>query len=317
MTKIKDGVIGHAIGDAMGVPIEFCSREKLLKHPITKMIGYGSYDVKEGTWSDDTSMTIATMDSIINKQKLDYNDIMMNFYQWLKNSKYTPHEEVFDVGRTCIQAITNFSDGVEASKCGLTDVMSNGNGSLMRMLPIAYYCYYKKLKEMEIYDVVKNVSSLTHAHEISILACYIYVNYVIRLLEGKDKFASYNLIKLIDYSPFSIEALETYKRILKADIKKLTIEKIKSSGYVVDTLEASLWVLLNAKDYKEAIIGAINLGGDTDTIGAITGSMAGIVYGYDTFPEQWLEKLVKRDYLEELCEKFEEILIGTKTDANK
>lgn len=310
MKKVKDGIIGHAIGDAMGVPIEFNSREKLLKNPVTKMIGYGSYNVPEGSWSDDTSMTIATMDSIIKKKEIDYNDIMMNFSEWLKNAKYTPHDDVFDVGKTCMQAIMNFTDGTDAIKCGLEDIMSNGNGSLMRMLPIAYYCYYKKLKEEEIYNIVKASSSLTHAHEISILACYIYVNYVIRLLEGKDKFASYNLIKLVDFSYFSSESLEVYQRILKADIKKLTIDEVKSSGYVVDTLEASMWVLLNAKDYKEAIIGAINLGEDTDTIGAITGSMAGIVYGYEEIPEQWLNKLVKKDYLEELCEEFEKYLIS-------
>ena len=117
------------------------------------------------------------------------------------------------------------------------------------------------------------------------------------------------MTKLIDYSRFSKESLEVYSRILKDDIKRFNITKIKSSGYIVDTLEASMWVLLNAKDYREAIIGAINLGQDTDTIGAITGSMAGIVYGYDTIPEKWLSKLVKREYLEELCNNFEEVFV--------
>ena len=130
------------------------------------------------------------------------------------------------------------------------------------------------------------------------------------LLNGKDKFSAYNMTKLIDYSKFSKESLEVYSRILKDDIKRLNITEIKSSGYIVDTLEASMWVLLNAKDYREAIIGAINLGQDTDTIGAIAGSMAGIVYGYDSIPDKWLEKLVKREYLEELCDKFEEVLRG-------
>ncbi len=308
MSKIIDGIIGHAIGDAMGVPIEFCEREKLLQHPVTKMIGYGSYDVPEGTWSDDTSMEVATIESIINKKEIDYKDIMMNFYYWLKEGKYTPYGEAFDAGRTCIQSIINFSKGYELSECGQKDNMSNGNGSLMRILPIAYYCHYKKLKESEIYEIVKNVSSLTHAHEISILGCYIYVLYVMRLLDGKDKFASYNLIKIADYSMFSQETLKVYDRILKEDIKKRNINEIKSTGYVVDTLEASFWVLLNAKDYKESIIGAINLGDDTDTIGAITGSMAGIIYGYDTIPKDWIEKLAKRDYLENLCNDFERVL---------
>ena len=309
MSKIKDGVIGHAIGDAMGVPLEFSVREKLLEHPITSMIGYGSHDVPCGTLSDDTSMEIATMDSIINKNGLlDYNDIMMNFYYWLKDSKYTPHNEVFDAGRTCIQAIINFSKGYDVFECGLKDINANGNGSLMRILPIAYYCYYKKIENDEIYEIVKKISSLTHAHEISILGCYIYINYVLFLLKGNDKFKSYDMIKLIDYSKFSEESLNLYFRILKDDIKRFNIKEIKSSGYVVDTLEASMWVLLNARNYKEAIIGAINLGQDTDTIGAITGSMAGIVYGYNDIPREWLDKLVKKEYLEDLCDKLEKVL---------
>lgn len=309
MSKIKDGVIGHAIGDAMGVPVEFCIREKLLAHPVTKMIGYGSHDVPAGTWSDDTSMEIATMDSMINQGgKINCEDIMMNFYYWLKEAKYTPYGEVFDAGRTCIKSIINFSKGYDISECGQKDEYSNGNGSLMRILPIAYYCYYNKLKEEEIFEVVKDVSSLTHAHEISVLGCYIYVNYIIKLLEGKDKFESYNLIKLIDYSMFTEESLEVYKRILKEDIEKYSIDEIKSSGYVVDTLEASFWILLNASNFKEAIIGAINLGNDTDTIAAITGSMAGILYGYNSIPQEWLDKLAKRDYIEDLCDKLEKVL---------
>ena len=298
----------------MGVPVEFCMREKLLEHPVTSMRGYGSHPVPEGTWSDDTSMEIATIDSIINQKKLDYKDIMMNFYYWLKDAKYTPHGEVFDAGRTCNQSIINFSKGYELEECGQKDISSNGNGSLMRILPIAYYCYYKKLKEEQIYEVVKKVSSLTHAHEISVLGCYIYINYILFLLNGKDKFSAYNMVKLIDYSKFSNETLDVYSRILKDDIKRFNITDIKSSGYVVDTLEASMWVVLNAKDYREAIIGAINLGQDTDTIGAIAGSMAGIVYGYDSIPNKWLEKLVKREYLEDLCDEFEKVLRGEENE---
>lgn len=233
---------------------------------------------------------------------------MMNFYYWLKDAKYTPYGEVFDAGRTCIKSIINFSKGYDILECGQKDEYSNGNGSLMRILPIAYYCYYNKLKEEEIFKVVKDVSSLTHAHEISVLGCYIYVNYIIKLLEGKDKFESYNLIKLIDYSMFTEESLEVYKRILKEDIEKYSIDEIKSSGYVVDTLEASFWILLNASNFKEAIIGAINLGNDTDTIAAITGSMAGILYGYNSIPQEWLDKLAKRDYIEDLCDKLEKVL---------
>ena len=302
--KVKDGIIGHAIGDAMGVPVEFYKRDELSANPVTTMLGYGSHDVPAGSWSDDTSMEIATIVSIINKKGLDYEDMMMNFYEWLKDGKFTPYGEVFDAGRTCIQAIINFSKGYEWWKCGLNDKMSNGNGSLMRMLPLAYYCYYKKASLEEIYEIVKNASSLTHAHEISILGCYIYVNYVLFLLDEEDKFTAYHKLKNIDYSKFTNESLASYINILEKDISKFPITSISSSGYIIDTLEASLWTILNTTNFEESIIQAINLGEDTDTIGAITGSMSGIIYGYDTIPKSWLNKLAKRKDLENLCDEF-------------
>jgi len=254
-------------------------------------------------------MEIATIDSIINKNKVDYKDIMENFVKWLTEAKYTPHGIVFDKGITCMEAILRYRlEKNNPIDCGSKLINSNGNGSLMRMLPIAYYCYYKKIDYEKIYEIIKNVSSLTHAHEISILGCYIYVHYVLLLLKGNNKFSSYNKVKLIDYSKFDLKSLKVYSRFLKDDIKRFDISDIKSSGYIVDSLEASMWVLLNTDNYKEAIINSINLGNDTDTIGAITGSMAGIIYGYNSMPKKWLAKLVKRQYLEELCDKFEKTI---------
>ena len=309
MNGVVDGLIGFAIGDAMGVPIEFIAREKLLKHPVTKMLCFGTHSVPAGSWSDDTSMTIATMDSYIQKNKFDYKDIMDKWYEWAVNYKYTSVNLRFDIGHTCFEAIYNYSKkNLDPLKCGLNDIDSNGNGSLMRMLPVAYYGYYKKASKIKLYNLVKDISSLTHAHEISVLGCYIYVLYVIELLKGKDKFAAYKIIQKKDYSMFSKKSLDVYKRILKEDLSLLKVDDIKSSCYVVDTLEASIWVTLKSNNYKDSIIGAINLGDDTDTIGAITGSMSGIIYGYDSVPKEWLDKLLKKDYLIDIANNFYQVL---------
>lgn len=309
MSKIRDGIIGHAIGDAMGVPVEFKDRESLMYNPVKEM--RRSYAGDKGTWSDDTSMEIATMDSFINNNGWNYDDIMINFGDWINDSKFTANNYTFDVGRTCLTAIRNYlQKGTLALESGLDDINSNGNGSLMRILPVAYYCFYKKTNNEETFNLVKNISSLTHRHEISILGCYIYVLYVIKLLQGKDKYSAYNMIKIEDYSMFSEESIECYKRILKEDLNSLNVDDINSSGYVVDTLESSLWVLLKAKNYKESIIGSVNLGGDTDTIGAITGSMAGIIYGYESIPKDWINNLARREYIEKLCDEFEKVLRG-------
>lgn len=307
--KSLDGILGLTIGDAMGVPLEFCMREKLMENPTTEMIGYGSHDVPKGSWSDDTSMTIATIDSINNKGKIDYDDIATNFLKWFKEAKYTPTDRVFDIGRTSLRAIARFETSRNnAVECGGESEMDNGNGSLMRILPIAYYCFAKNKNDKEILDIVSKVSSITHKHEISIIGCYIYVLYAIKLLEGKTKEQAYEYIKSYDYNMFSKEYVNRYNRILKENISEYSLEEIKSTGFVVDTLEATLWVLLNTNLYSQAIIGAINLGNDTDTVGACVGGLAGIIYGIEEFPEQWKKDLLKYDYIYELCNMFDKVL---------
>lgn len=305
--KYLDGFMGFIVGDAMGVPLEFQSREKLLKNPVTKMLGYESHNVPEGTWSDDTSMMIATLDSINAKNGIDYYDIALKFAAFKNHASYTPYNEVFDIGTTCAKAIDKFEENHDDPlTCGLSDLNSNGNGSLMRILPIAYYALQKRLKDYEVRELVNNISSITHAHEISKLGCYIYVRFVMFLLTGKDKYAAYNMTKSVDYSMYSEEAQESYHRLIKEDIRKLKINEIKSTGYIVDSLEACIWVFLQSQSYKEAIIGAINLGEDTDTIGALTGALAGIIYGYDFIPEEWKDKIARKEYLLDIIEEFSE-----------
>ena len=195
--SIKDIFFGFIVGDAMGVPTEFSIREKLQEHKVTDMIADNdNFCVPKGSWSDDTSMTIATMDSMIKKKSIDYDDIMNNFLEWLNNSKYTPTGEVFDVGRTCLRAIARYRRGeTEPTKCGLSSFVDNGNGSLMRILPIVLYCYYNKYSDYDSHTLIKGTSSLTHAHEISIMGCYIYYLYFKYLLDGLNKKDAYNKIK--------------------------------------------------------------------------------------------------------------------------
>ena len=305
--KYIDGLMGFVIGDAMGVPLEFKLRKELLEKPVTKMIGYGTHNQPEGTWSDDTSMMIATIDSINSKNGIDFYDIALKFAAFKNHAQYTPNREVFDIGNTCARAIDNFEENHDDPlTCGLKDFNSNGNGSLMRILPIAYYAIAKKMKDLEILDLVKKISSITHAHDISLMVCYIYTRFAMFLLNGKDKYSAYSMTKCVEYTMFSEEAQKAYERLLKEDITKLKINDIKSSGYIVDTLEACIWVLLNSENYKEAIIGAINLGEDTDTIGALTGGLAGIVFGYDYIPEEWKEKIARKEYLLDIFEEFSE-----------
>ena len=298
-------IIGHAVGDAMGFPTEFSKREELLQNPVIEMIDSPDVGQPAGSWSDDTAMVIATIDSFIQKKYFDYKDIMDKWVKWISKSEYTPTGVAFDIGRTCLKAIKKYCNGTAPLQCGSTSINENGNGSLMRILPVALYAYSKKLDDTSIRKLTDEVSSLTHAHEVSRLGCYIYVQFIISLLKGFAKEDSYRYIQNLDYSAYDKNAINLYGRILNEKIEGQILDNIKSSGYIVDTLESAMWIFMNAQHYKEAIIASTNIGGDTDTIGAIVGSMAGIYYGFENIPSNWLDKLQRRDYLMELVDRFE------------
>lgn len=319
---IKAVMIGHAVGDALGVPVEFCLRKNIEKNPVTDMRGYGTYDVPAGSWSDDTSMSIAALDSL-SSGEIDYFDIMVNFAKWLNDGEYTPTGKSFDVGRTCLRSILNFvgvsysedygfilPPGFDIFDCGLRDERSNGNGSLMRIHPFVLYAYMKYLNGTEEgywrwMNCIKQASSLTHAHDRAVMGCHIYADCLSFLLKEPSKESLKAAIKFAEGDLDYLPEFEHYRRIFEPDFDKLPIDEIKSTGYVVDTLEAALWCLLTTDSYRDCVLKAVNLGGDTDTIAAVAGGLAGALYGYDAIPLEWRETLIKRDYIEEMCERAE------------
>ena len=310
MVDSKNGIVGFIIGDALGVPVEFNTRAERMNNPITEMIGYGTHSVPKGCWSDDTAMVLATMDAITEQNDINCSKIADNFLAWISEAKYTATDRVIGIGRGTLKALNKYETHEdEAEKCGGTAFYENGNGSLMRILPVAYYCYAKGKSEEEVYSIVEKVSSITHRHEISIMGCFIYSEFAINLLEGKDLVGAYEAVQKIDYKKyFSPDTIKEYIRVIRKNIKFLKLDDISSSGYVVDTLEAVLWILFNTTDFNQALIGAINLGDDTDTIGACTGGLAGIYYGIDSIKESWKKDLMHYKYLESMCDRFNKVL---------
>lgn len=304
--KAIDGVLGLAIGDAMGVPIETMDREILLAKPVTKMLGYGNYEIEKGNWSTPTALSLATVDSLTKSGKIDLNDMMKRFCSLVNEGVYSSTGYAFGLGNTTRLALTKYHhDKIAPLKCGGRNITDNGNGSLTRMFPIAYFAYKKDLTNEQIEYLAITTSSITHAHEISTLSCYIYMMYVNFILNGYNKIDSYYKLRTIDYSMFNKKTILLFKNILNDDIARFTIDDIKSSAYSLTSLEAALWVILNTKSYKESIIGAINLGDSTNTIASITGSLAGIIYGKDKIPTLWLNELQNKSYITKMCSKFE------------
>ena len=302
--KIKAVMIGHAVGDALGVPVEFCSREEIAKDPVSDMRGFGTYPVPAGAWSDDTSMSVAALDSLANG-KVDYDEIMRNFVAWVEEGKYTPTGKSFDIGRTCLQAIRAYLICHSTNECGQVGEYSNGNGSLMRIHPIALYTFAKGMTLGKSLDIIREGSALTHAHPRSIYACGIYAMVLWEILRGADKAKVLTEIEnaAVLFDGFYPEESDHFDWATHKKLLAKSEDEISGSGYVVTSLEAALWCLLTTDSYKECVLKAVNLGEDTDTIAAIAGSLAGAMYGYDAIPEEWRRTLIKKDYIEKLCEK--------------
>ncbi len=303
--KIKSVLFGVAVGDAIGVPVEFNSRQTIRRNPVTDMIGYGTYNQPPGTWSDDSSLTFCLAEALIND--FDLNIIGQNFIRWYYNNHWTPRGNVFDIGIATRQAIDRLAKGERPNLAGGFDISSNGNGSLMRILPLLFYLLDKPITER--YEITKQVSSITHGHIRSVVACFYYLEFARQLLAQKDKFEIYkNLQSEISTHlvPLSINATEValFDRLLKQNIYELTEENIFSSGYVLHTLEASIWCTLITDNYKDAILKAVNLGEDTATTGAVTGGLAGLLYGFNNIPENWLKQIARYDDIERLAERL-------------
>ena len=315
MGKWLDGVMGAVVGDALGVPVEFNSREALRKSPVVDMMGYGTYDQPPGTWSDDSSMILATLASL--QKGYDPEDMMKRFANWMVHGQYTPYGEAFDVGNGTKNAIVRYLMDGNSEHCGGDAVWENGNGSLMRILPAALYCVerahdYHITWEMA-FRLIHRVSGLTHRHLRSQIACGIYMMICNRLL-FTDLELKHSIMLGVNDAFLFYEKLETnakelsfYHRLKDVEsFAALPETSIKSSGYVVDTLEAALWCLLNTSSYEECVLKAVNLGEDTDTVASIAGGLAGLYYGYDQIPEAWKCQIPRRDWIEKMCHDMED-----------
>lgn len=312
--KLTAMLLGHAIGDAMGVPVELSLRNRLAENPVTEMRGYGAHNQPPGTWSADTALTVATMDSISRRGKIDYEDILRNFVDWYSGGLFTAGGENFDCDPTTAKAIENFLKGARPLENGIADEYSNENGSLMRMIPAAAYVYAHPKNLDTDMRTVHNFSALTHAHPRTWIACGIYANIAWEIFDGKNLHEAIadGLSRAHDFyktiTKFSVELFH-YDALFDKNFAATPENKIVSRVYIVDNLKAALWCLLNTDNFRDVILKAINLGGDTDTVGAVAGGLAGAAYGIEQIPAEWLDVLRKKDYLYKIAADFSSAII--------
>lgn len=306
---VNSALFGVAVGDALGVPVEFTRRTDLEQNPVTDMRGFGTYNLPSGTWSDDSSLTFCLAEALCSG--FDIDQIGATFVQWYYKDYWTATGHVFDIGVGTREALYRIKHGTKAELAGGTDEDANGNGSLMRILPLLFYIQDKPI--VKRFALTKQVSSITHGHIRATMACFYYLEFAKLITEGKDKVEIYKYLQ--NYLPqffseigIDQSEIDHFYRIFNQDISDLKKIDIQSGGYVVHTLEASLWCILTTDTYADAVLKAVNLGRDTDTTAAVTGGLAGLLYGFDAIPSKWVNGLARKGDIQDLTNRLNKSL---------
>jgi ADP-ribosyl-[dinitrogen reductase] hydrolase len=306
-SQIMASLWGAVVGDALGVPVEFRGRAELSAAPVTGMQGFGTHDQPPGTWSDDTSLTLCTVESLLHCNEVDTRDMAERFHRWLVEAHWTARGQVFDIGIATRQALARFSEGRKPELCGGRQEYDNGNGSLMRMLPVSLWVRDAGIEQG--LPFVHRVSRITHGHPRTQMVCGFYSLLVWALLDGANPMEA--------LTEAWRQAEEEYKfhedfemnwphlhRLSPKVLPMLGMQEIRSGGYSVHTLEASAWCLLRGKDFPSTVLSAVNLGDDTDTTACVTGGLAGLCYDLEQVPEIWINALARQEDLDTLFSKF-------------
>lgn len=305
--RIKGSLLGVVVGDALGCPYEFQSKEQFTKR-IT------DFEYVNNIFTEDTSLTLCTVEALVEKG-YNLSEIAKLFLKWFNEGYWSSDgKNTIGVGLGIAEALTRMKkmNLVEQPElAGNIYEMSNCNGSLMRILPIVLFSLNQTLENL--LESVHKGSMITHAHPRSQMACGIYALFLREIFDNNNAIVAYShSIELAKnyYQKVFPQEINSFKRIFSGELLSLSIDKIKTSGYVVDTLEASLWCVLHYSNFQDTVLGAVNMGGDTDTIGAITGSIAGCIYGVDTIPQEWLSKITRIDDATKLINKYAQLLVS-------
>ena len=282
--------LGLAVGDAVGTTLEFSSRDAQPR--LEDMTGGGPFGLPPGAWTDDTSMALALADSLAAAGTLDCWDLMDRFTRWWRNGEYSCTGTCFDIGNATREALDRYSwTGNPFS--GSTDRLTAGNGSLMRLAPAAGRFWNDRKR---LIDTAAEQSRTTHGAEEAVDACRAFAELLADAIAGSPRAA------LLAPRPF--EGAPAIANIVAGSWRGRARDEIRSSGYVVHTLEAALWSVARTSDFRNAVLLAANLADDADTVAAVTGQLAGALYGLSGIPEHWLDRVAWKDRLLEAAQRL-------------
>jgi ADP-ribosylglycohydrolase len=323
-SRLLGAFYGALVGDALGVGVEHQSRESIRAKPITGMTGGGFNGQPLGTFSDDSSLVLASLDVI--RRGFSQTALLDAFSHWYYDGAYTADGTVFDIGNATLSALQRYRSD-PTNLIAPPDEMSNGNGALMRILPIALWASNRS--DADILDLTAQAAQVSHSHPRNIFSCQVYVGIASEMLRGADFYRAYgNAINLVSSTisrrlvcradlgegepkEFLQESeVKHLIRILDGSILLEPEAAINSGGYVVHTLEAALWCLHRNGTFKEAVLAAVNLGEDTDTTASVVGGLAGLRDGYNAIPKEWISALRGRELAASIIDPFVERLLA-------
>ncbi len=278
MDRARGALLGLAVGDAAGTAVEFSPRGSF--PPLTDMTGGGPFRLKPGQWTDDTSMALCLAESLVERRGFDPRDQMERYLRWWRHGHMSVTGRCFDIGATTAAALRRFEQTGEPF-AGDPSPTKAGNGSLMRLAPVAiFYAAY----EEKAARFAAESSRTTHAAPQAVDACSRFARMLVQALHGRGK--------------------EQVVEPAAEGFKHKTESEISSSGYAVHTLEAALWCFWRASSFREGCLMAANLGDDADTVAAVFGQIAGAYWGESAIPEAWLEKLAWADRIREFANRL-------------
>ncbi len=286
--RSKGAFYGNLIGDALGAPVEFQPRDS---YPAVRTMQYcDTYNLPAGSFTDDGSMMLCLAASLVNAGGQDANNQLAHFQAWYREGYMSVNGECFDIGYTTRQALEEYeAEGVLEART--TDEFQAGNGSVMRLAPIPIFFHNKSIEEIWLEGM--RSSKTTHGAPVAVWGCGLWAALTALAIKGASK---WDLLRFLHQIPYSAEpAIANYpvawKRVLDRDFMEMPRDDVRSGGYVVDSCEAALWSFFRTASFEEGACLAVNLGRDTDTVGAIYGILAGAFYGCEGIPKDWMAAL--------------------------
>jgi ADP-ribosyl-[dinitrogen reductase] hydrolase len=303
--RYRGALLGLAAGDALGTTVEF--KQPGTFAPVTEMIGGGSFELDPGQWTDDTSMALCLAESLIETGGFDMVDQLRRYFRWYIWGHWSSTGRCFDIGGTTRDALRRFEETLEPYS-GPTSHLTAGNGSLMRLAPVPLR--YRANPEKAI-QLAGESSRTTHGALMAVDACRYFGGLIVGALAGADKAT----LLSERYAPVPAfwernSLASEIDGIARGSFARKHPPDIKSSGFVVDTLEVALWAFANSSTFEEGCCMAVNLGWDADTSGAVYGQIAGAYYGESGIPERWRKLLTFGAKIEEMADRLLELSLG-------